>query len=431
MAAAVSQITTEWQELESDPGLFTLLLEDFGVRGVLVKEVYDIAQAFDDRIYGYVFLFQWTEERRARRKAMITGEAFVTDREVLKKMFFAHQVVNNSCATHALLSILLNCDNSIDIGPTLLRLKGFSSALDPESKGYAIGNMPELAAAHNNHARPDFPLPVNAIKRSSMATSAMTVTTLDTYHYVSYVPIGDRLFELDGLKEFPIDHGPWGESEEWTDLFRRVIDRRLKDGEGIQFNLMALVRDAIPRLSQEIKLLQSKEKSLLDAAILLAKEKAREVKTEEEVKEEVDFAGVLRSVSETLESDDVESVAKSVVTEESSLSDQLRVATASVMVNHSNLERCKRAFQEEVETRERYHTEAYRRTHDYDPFITTFIRSLATNRLLPRRLVEKAMAGQPKKKKAHTKKKLNHHSHHHKPKPVTNMQLLVNNNPVQ
>ena len=70
MAAAGLHISTDWQELESDPGLFTLLLKDFGVCGVTVKEVYDITQAFEDQVYGYVFLFQWTEERRARRKAL-------------------------------------------------------------------------------------------------------------------------------------------------------------------------------------------------------------------------------------------------------------------------------------------------------------------------------------------------------------------------
>lgn len=30
---------------------------------------------------------------------------------------------------------------------------------------------------------------------------------MEAFHFVSYVPIGGRLFELDGLKPYPIDHG--------------------------------------------------------------------------------------------------------------------------------------------------------------------------------------------------------------------------------
>ena len=33
------------------------------------------------------------------------------------------------------------------------------------------------------------------------------VRTMEAFHFVSYVPIKDRLFELDGLKTYPIDHG--------------------------------------------------------------------------------------------------------------------------------------------------------------------------------------------------------------------------------
>jgi len=35
----------------------------------------------------------------------------------------------------------------------------------------------------------------------------MTVRTMEAFHFVSYVPIHGRLFELDGLKPYPIDHG--------------------------------------------------------------------------------------------------------------------------------------------------------------------------------------------------------------------------------
>jgi hypothetical protein len=30
---------------------------------------------------------------------------------------------------------------------------------------------------------------------------------MEAFHFVSYVPITGRLFELDGLKVYPIDHG--------------------------------------------------------------------------------------------------------------------------------------------------------------------------------------------------------------------------------
>lgn len=30
---------------------------------------------------------------------------------------------------------------------------------------------------------------------------------MEAFHFVSYVPVKDRLFELDGLKAYPIDHG--------------------------------------------------------------------------------------------------------------------------------------------------------------------------------------------------------------------------------
>lgn len=30
---------------------------------------------------------------------------------------------------------------------------------------------------------------------------------MDAFHFVSYVPINGHLFELDGLRPYPLDHG--------------------------------------------------------------------------------------------------------------------------------------------------------------------------------------------------------------------------------
>ncbi|XP_070758852.1 ubiquitin carboxyl-terminal hydrolase BAP1 isoform X4 [Enoplosus armatus] len=253
-----------WLELESDPGLFTLLVEDFGVKGVQVEEIYDLQSKCQSPVYGFIFLFKWIEERRSRRKVnTLVDETSVIDEEIVNDMFFAHQLIPNSCATHALLSVLLNC-SGVELGTTLSRMKAFTKGFSPESKGYAIGNAPELARAHNSHARPEprhLPEKQNGIS---------AVRTMEAFHFVSYVPIKDRLFELDGLKAYPIDHGPWGEEEEWTDKARRVIMERIglaTAGEpyhDIRFNLMAVVPDRRMKYESKLEILKRNRQTVLE-----------------------------------------------------------------------------------------------------------------------------------------------------------------------
>ncbi|KAM4882344.1 ubiquitin carboxyl-terminal hydrolase BAP1 isoform 2-T2 [Thomomys bottae] len=254
-----------WLELESDPGLFTLLVEDFGVKGVQVEEIYDLQSKCQGPVYGFIFLFKWIEERRSRRKvSTLVDDTSVIDDDIVNNMFFAHQLIPNSCATHALLSVLLNCSN-VDLGPTLSRMKDFTKGFSPESKGYAIGNAPELAKAHNSHARPE----PRHLPEKQNGLSA--VRTMEAFHFVSYVPITGRLFELDGLKVYPIDHGPWGEDEEWTDKARRVIMERIglaTAGEpyhDIRFNLMAVVPDRRIKYEARLHVLKVNRQTVLEA----------------------------------------------------------------------------------------------------------------------------------------------------------------------
>jgi ubiquitin carboxyl-terminal hydrolase L5 len=49
----------------------------------------------------------------------------------------------------------------------------------------------------------------------------------DSFHFIAYVPIGGRLYELDGLKEGPIDHGLIPANQDWTNLARMVLQKRI------------------------------------------------------------------------------------------------------------------------------------------------------------------------------------------------------------
>ncbi|XP_030230584.1 ubiquitin carboxyl-terminal hydrolase BAP1 isoform X1 [Gadus morhua] len=297
-----------WLELESDPGLFTLLVEDFGVKGVQVEEIYDLQSKCQSPVYGFIFLFKWIEERRSRRKvSTLVDETSVIDEEIVNDMFFAHQLIPNSCATHALLSVLLNC-SGVELGITLSRMKAFTKGFGPESKGYAIGNAPELAKAHNSHARPEprhLPEKQNGIS---------AVRTMEAFHFVSYVPIKDRLFELDGLKAYPIDHGPWGEEEEWTDKARRVIMERIglaTAGEpyhDIRFNLMAVVPDRRIKYESKLEILKRNRQTVLEGLQQLIRltqpelvqDKKQQESSADEIKKEADAEpGTTRGATQT------------------------------------------------------------------------------------------------------------------------------------
>lgn len=261
MPVDINRLTEGWLELESDPGLFSLLLEDFGVHGVQVEEVYDLQKPIEGPVFGFIFLFRWIEERRARRKIVeTTAEIFVKDDEAVANIFFAQQVVPNSCATHALLSVLLNCsETDLHLGDTLGRLKGHTKGMSPENKGWAIGNTPELACAHNSHAMPQAKRLLERNAGSGVATGRFTG---EAFHFVSFVPINGHLFELDGLKPYPMDHGGWDECEDWTDKFRRVMAERLGIATGeqdIRFNLMAVVPDRRIAITHKLKMLRTNQ----------------------------------------------------------------------------------------------------------------------------------------------------------------------------
>jgi len=270
----VHNLADGWLELESDPGLFTLLLEDMGVPDVQVEEIYDlqaeklIGDSKGQDVLGFIFLFKWIEERRSRRKNIDEAEIFVKDPDIVNSIFFAQQMVPNSCATHALVSILMNCPNQ-ELGSALTLLKSHVDGTDSETKGLAIGNCPQLAAAHNAHAVPRARRRLEKQNNTLPTVVSGSRYTGEAFHFVSYVPINGRLYELDGLKSYPIDHGPV--SEDWTENFRQVIIDRLGIATGgepyhdIRFALMAVVPDRRKDCTKRLEMLKTNKMITIDA----------------------------------------------------------------------------------------------------------------------------------------------------------------------
>lgn len=146
------------------------------------------------------------------------------------------QVINNACATQAILSILLNTNHpDITLGPTLTEFKDFCQTFNAHIKGLALSNSETIRRVHNSFAR-------QTLFEFDSKTPSKDE---NVFHFVSYIPIDGRLYELDGLKTGPVDHGAIPPKTDWLDTVRPIIEKRIKkysEGE-IHFNLMALVSD--------------------------------------------------------------------------------------------------------------------------------------------------------------------------------------------
>lgn len=153
-------------------------------------------------IRALIFLFKWLPIT-STEAAPSTGGQY--DSEF--PGFFAHQTVNNACATLAVLNALGNIPD-LPTGPKLAELNQFTTDMDPTTRGMAITSADWLREAHNSLSPP------SAISLDGLG---LPKTTVDTYHFVVYLPLLGGLYELDGLKQHPISHGPFEEiGEGWV-----------------------------------------------------------------------------------------------------------------------------------------------------------------------------------------------------------------------
>ncbi|GBL74650.1 Ubiquitin carboxyl-terminal hydrolase isozyme L5, partial [Araneus ventricosus] len=63
-------------------------------------------------------------------------------------------VINNACATQAILSVLLNCKHAdVELGETLSSFKDFCQTFDATMKGLTLSNSDVIREVHNSFAR--------------------------------------------------------------------------------------------------------------------------------------------------------------------------------------------------------------------------------------------------------------------------------------
>lgn len=199
------------------------MIEQLGVRGVQVEELYDLEGSGDSSAFGFIFLFKWTGiEARSMSVSTTTPEG----------MFFARQEVANACATLAILHILLN--STVDVGPVLTNFRDFTQDLPADMRGLCLSNSLEIRQAHNEFGDLEAQLAHGAEDAEG---------TQDPFHYVAFVRKNGVLYELDGMRDGPVAHGAVG--DEWASRVLEIVRERVAHHAqtDIRFSLMAVVAD--------------------------------------------------------------------------------------------------------------------------------------------------------------------------------------------
>uniref|UniRef100_A0A672QDW8 Ubiquitin carboxyl-terminal hydrolase n=1 Tax=Sinocyclocheilus grahami TaxID=75366 RepID=A0A672QDW8_SINGR len=301
---------------------FMFLLLSSGCKGAQVEEIWSMEpENFENLkpVHGLIFLFKWQPGEEP-------AGSIVQDSR-LDEIFFAKQVINNACATQAIVSVLLNCTHpDMHLGETLSEFKEFSQSFDA-----AVSCSQQLRQVIFSCFCSFF-----FLQQMFEFDAKSSAKEEDAFHFVSYVPVNGRLYELDGLREGPIDLGACNQ-DDWISAVQPVIEKRIQKyskGE-IRFNLMAIVSDR--------KMIY--EKKIVELQVQL---------TEEEPMDTDQSGNHLGSI-------------------------QSEIAKYQLLI------------EEENQKLKRYKIENIRRKHNYLPFIMELLKTLAEyQQLIP--LVEKVSA---------------------------------------
>ncbi|KAF8518392.1 cysteine proteinase [Hysterangium stoloniferum] len=379
--------------VESDPDVFTSIIRGLGVQGLEIEEVYSIEPWAIDHlrphVKGLVFCFPHQKDYHP--------QADFCD-PTAESIWFANQLSDDACATHAILNIVLNVED-IQLGDTLQSFKIETSKFDSVMKGLAITNSSTFCQIHNSVARPsDLQASLSYIATETIKAKPKTPNkrrgksrtkseNLDSYHFIGYIPLNGKVWELDGLKKGPLEVGEIGvAADHWIDVVRPVLRVKMARYGGteedsatdIRFNLLALVSDRYEGRSDDLELLKRQKLSL-----------ERRMGSGWEGKVSVDSTLALERLTTSIVASPspqkpfsadfgaryMEAQKRILDMEESALPH----AWNDIMKDGL---RARLAVQEEIDKATRANTEQQKRTFDYGPFIRQYLLCLKDEGLL-------------------------------------------------
>ncbi|CAB4010722.1 Ubiquitin carboxyl-terminal hydrolase isozyme L3 [Paramuricea clavata] len=152
--------------------------------------------------------------------------------DVSSNLYYTKQTVGNACGTVALIHCVANNRKQINIDEGFL--KSFiesTETLTPDEKAVKLETDESMIEAHDNFAQEG-------------QTEAPSREDHVNLHFVALVEKDGHLYELDGRKKFPINHGPSSTETFLEDAARVCREYMKRDPDNVRFTVIALTGDS-------------------------------------------------------------------------------------------------------------------------------------------------------------------------------------------
>lgn len=219
--------------MESNPDTMNKYLQKLGVsdkwRMVDVIGLEDEALNWVPRpVLAVILLFPLSdtyEKHRSEQEKELQSKGSQAPKDV----FHLKQVLSNVCGTIALVHSVANNMHKIEINEGLLKnyIKE-AKDLDAAAKGVLLENSTAILDAYKDVMR-------------SGGEQGEDADEVVNNHFVTFIHKDGILFELDGRKAFPINHGPTTPERLLEDSAKVCREFIARDPDNIGFNVVALV----------------------------------------------------------------------------------------------------------------------------------------------------------------------------------------------
>lgn len=221
-----------WLPIESNPEVMNSFLKKLGVPADWeINDVFgldpELLLMVPQPCLALMLLFPVTEKYHEFSRQQ---EEAMRGVEVSDKLYYMKQTISNACGTVALMHSVINNvigeKIRLEAGP----LKTFVEAtlsLSPEERAVKLEADDAICSSHDSAAREG-------------QTRAPDRDERVDYHFVSFVPVGGNLYELDGRKSGPVIKGKTSEENFLSDAAAACKEYMSRDPDNINFTVVAL-----------------------------------------------------------------------------------------------------------------------------------------------------------------------------------------------